>query len=144
MELAMHRALLVAERMFQKSFLPSLRKQVIPVSFTTHIVRVDSRDQAPGHDYSHENIYFTYSSMQGAIDQVQRAAVSLGCDPGAAGTGSGQCYPIEIVERNRQRKGHSLDLVYTEIQTNCQGPCPEHRSGRILLWRDYFVHPEKN
>ena len=77
MELAMHRALLVPETDVSEVIPAVTSEQVIPVSFTTHIVRVDSRDQAPGHDYSHENIYFTYSSMQGAIDQVQRAAVSL-------------------------------------------------------------------
>src|SRR5258706_1928903 len=77
MELAMHRALLVPETDVSEVIPAVASEQVIPVSFTKHIVRVDSRDQAPGHDYSHENIYFTYSSMQGAIDQVQRAAVSL-------------------------------------------------------------------
>src|SRR5258706_2748110 len=77
MELAMHRALLVPETDVSEVIPAVASEQVIPVSFTKHIVRVDSRDQAPGHDYSHENIYFTYSSMQGAIDQVKGAGASL-------------------------------------------------------------------
>ena len=52
--------------------------QVIPASsFTKHIVRVDSRDQIPGHDYTQEKFYFTHSSMQGVIDQVQRKGSPL-------------------------------------------------------------------
>ena len=53
-------------------------EQAIPASsFTKHIVRVDSRDQAPGHDYTQEKIYFTHASMQGVIDQVQRKPATL-------------------------------------------------------------------
>jgi lipopolysaccharide/colanic/teichoic acid biosynthesis glycosyltransferase len=78
MELAMRHPLLDTQTVVSEDRPAIALEQAVPASsFTKHIVRVDGSDQVPGHDYSHEKIYFTYSSMQGAIDQVQRTATSL-------------------------------------------------------------------
>ena len=78
MELAMRHPLLEAETVRSEAGRAIAPEHVVPASsFTKHIVRVDSRDQVPGHDYTQEKIYFTHASMQGVIDQVQRKTSAL-------------------------------------------------------------------
>jgi len=78
MDLAIRHPLLETETVLSDAGHAIPSEQVIPASsFTKHIVRVDSRDQVMGHDYTQEKIYFTHSSMQGAIDQVQRKVPAL-------------------------------------------------------------------
>ena len=78
MELAILHPLLDAETVVSKAG-PAIASEEVNLasSFTKHILRVDSRDQVPGHDYTQEKIYFTHSSMQGAIDQVRRKTSTL-------------------------------------------------------------------
>src|SRR5258706_11385987 len=78
MDLAIRHPLLDTETDISEAVSANASEQVIPAStFTKHIVRVDSCDQIQGHDYSQEKIYFTHSSMQGAIDQVQQKGSAL-------------------------------------------------------------------
>ncbi len=79
MELAMRHPALEAERVVSEASTATMASdQAISVpTYTKHIIRVDSRDQVPGHDYTQEKIYFTHASMQGAIDQVQRKSSLL-------------------------------------------------------------------
>jgi len=78
MELALRLPALETEPVVLEAGLTIATQHVIPeYLFTNHIVRVDNLDQVTEHDYSLENIYFTHSTMQGAIDHVQRRAAAL-------------------------------------------------------------------
>jgi lipopolysaccharide/colanic/teichoic acid biosynthesis glycosyltransferase len=45
-------------------------KTKVPV-FTKHIIRIDSSDYTPEHEYIQEKIYFTSSSVREAIDEIK-------------------------------------------------------------------------
>src|SRR5690349_21099985 len=46
-------------------------------TFTKHILRVDNSIDTPEHDYIQEEIYFTNSSIQDAIEQLKNNAANL-------------------------------------------------------------------
>src|SRR5688572_31890084 len=49
-------------------------KTKVPV-FTKHIIRIDSSDHTPEHDYIQEKIYFTNSSVREALDEIKSEAI---------------------------------------------------------------------
>jgi lipopolysaccharide/colanic/teichoic acid biosynthesis glycosyltransferase len=48
-----------------------------PTTFTKHILRVDHNEHVPEHDYIQEEIFFTNTSMQEAIDHLRSDAQGL-------------------------------------------------------------------
>ncbi|HMI65813.1 MAG TPA: sugar transferase [Cyclobacteriaceae bacterium] len=78
MELALRLPALETEPVVLEAGLTIATQHVIPeYILKNHIMRVDNLDQVTEHDYSLENIYFTHSTMQGAIDHVQQRAAAL-------------------------------------------------------------------
>lgn len=49
-------------------------KTKVPV-FTKHIIRIDSSDYTPEHDYIQEKIYFTNSSAREAVDEIKAETI---------------------------------------------------------------------
>jgi lipopolysaccharide/colanic/teichoic acid biosynthesis glycosyltransferase len=78
MELALRLPALETESVVSEASLTIATQHVIPeYLLQNHIMRVDNLDEVAEHDYSLENIYFTHSTMQGAIDHVQLRAAAL-------------------------------------------------------------------